>query len=226
MAIRTKLRDRILPNYTRGEEIFNMSSHIAGGGLALLALLACVAVAAWRRNPWDVASGIIYGATLILLYTMSSLYHGLRPEIPKKVFQVIDHCAIFFLIAGTYTPIAFGRFREMYPTISWAMFAFMWGACLLCVTLNAIDLHKFQIISMIGYIALGWCVVVFSKQIIRAITLPLFLWLLAGGISYTIGSVLYLLGKKRKWMHPVFHMFVILGSVLHFVCILLCFIRH
>ena len=224
MAIRTKLRDRKLPNYTRGEEVFHMASHISGGGFALAALLVCLTVAAWQRNPWAIASAVVYGLTMIALYAMSSIYHGLIPEHPKKIFQVMDHCAIFFLIAGTYTPIAMVSLRLVYPRIAWGLLIFLWGACLLGTTLNAIDLRKFRIFSMICYIGLGWSVLIFSRQLLEAIPFSAFIWLLAGGVMYTIGSVLYLLGKKRKYMHSVFHLFVVAGSVMHFLSILICII--
>jgi len=223
MAIRTKLRDRKLPGYTRGEEIFNMVSHISGGAFALAALLVCLSVASWQRNPWAIASALIYGSTMIALYAMSSIYHGLIPETPKKIFQVIDHCAIFFLMAGTYTPIALVSLRPVHPRIAWGMFIFLWTVCLLGATLNAIDLRKFRIFSMICYIGLGWTVVIFTRQLLEAIPLSAFIWLLSGGVSYTIGSVLYLLGKKRRYMHSVFHLFVVVGSVMHFLSILICF---
>jgi len=224
MALRTKLRDRKLPNYSRWEENFHMISHISGGVFAIAALVVCVAVAAYHRNVWGMVSGAVYGVTMILLYAMSSIYHGLRPEIPKKVFQVIDHCAIFLLIAGTYTPIALVRLRLFYPKVAWGLFAFIWGVSVLGIVFNAIDLRKFRVFSMICYIGLGWCVVFFVKQLLASIPVSAFIWLVAGGAAYTVGSVLYMLGKKRKYMHSVFHLFVILGSILHFVCIVICFV--
>jgi len=225
MAKRIKLRDRKLPNYTRGEEIFNMVSHISGGAFAIAALVVCLGVAIWQRSPWAIASAIIYGLTMIALYTMSSIYHGLVPEKPKKVFQVLDHCAIFFLIAGTYTPIALVSLRPVHPQLAWGLLGFMWGVCFLGATLNAIDLRKFKIFSMICYIGLGWSMLIFSRQLLQAIPFTAFIWLLAGGVSYTIGSVLYMLGKKRRYMHSIFHLFVVAGSVMHFVSILICFLE-
>ncbi|MCL2107128.1 MAG: hemolysin III family protein [Oscillospiraceae bacterium] len=222
MKKRTKLRDRVLPDYTRSEEIFHMVSHISGGAFAYSALVVCVAVAAYHRSGWGIAGGIVYGTTMILLYTMSSIYHGLIPENPKKVFQIIDHCAIFFLIAGTYTPIAFGPLRLAHPYVAWGMFAFMWVVCALGVTLNAIDLKKFQAFSLICYVGMGWSMVIFVRQLLDVMPLSDFLWLLSGGLSFTIGAVLYMLGKKfrMRYMHSVYHLFVVLGSVLQFVCIL------
>ena len=225
MAIRTKLRDRKLPGYSRGEEIFNMVSHVSGGGFAVAALLVCLAVASWQRNPWAIASGTVYGLTMIALYAMSSIYHGLIPERPKKIFQVIDHCAIFFLIAGTYTPIAMVPLRVTHPRLAWGLLGFLWAACILGAALNAIDLRKFRVFSMICYIGLGWSVIFFTRQLLQAIPMTAFILLLAGGVSFTIGSVLYMLGKKRRYMHSVFHLFVVAGSVLHFASILICFME-
>ena len=116
---RTKLIDRRLPDYTKGEEIFNMVSHIVGGALGIAALVLCVVFSAIRQDPWAVVGSSIYGATLILLYSSSSIYHGLRHEMGKKVMQVIDHCTIYFLIGGTYTPILFTCIREHDPVWAW-----------------------------------------------------------------------------------------------------------
>lgn len=218
---RTKLKDRLLPVYTKGEEIFNMVSHIVGGAFAICALVLCVVVAALNGNVWGVVSGAIYGATMIVLYTMSSIYHGLRPEMPKKVFQVIDHCSIYFLIAGTYTPIAIGgQIRQENPVLAWVMFGIVWACCALGVTLTAIDLRKYRVFSMVCYIVMGWLIVFMIQPVLQVLPLAAFLWLLAGGIFYTVGSVLYGIGKKKRWMHSVFHLFVLLGSILQFVSIL------
>lgn len=120
---RTKLKDRELPDYTKGEEIFNMVSHIVGGALGVVAIVLCVIMAAIHRNVWGIVGGAVYGATMVILYTMSSIYHGLSPKLTaKKVFQVIDHCAIFLLIAGTYTPIALTSLREYSAPLGWTIF--------------------------------------------------------------------------------------------------------
>lgn len=218
---RTKLKDRILPDYTHGEELFNMISHIVGGGLAVLVALACVVMAAWHGNVWGVVSGAIYGFTMIVLYTMSSVYHGLRSEMAKKVFQVIDHCTIYFLIAGTYTPITLTALRPTYPVAAWIIFGIVWGCAALAATLTAIDLHRYRVFSMICYIAMGWCIIFWIKPTIEVLTPTGALLILLGGIAYTIGAILYGLGKKHRYMHAVFHLFVIAGSLLQFFAILL-----
>lgn len=216
---RTKLRDRHLPDYTKGEEIFNMVSHIVGGGLGVVALVLCVVFSAIHGDPWAVVGSAIYGTALIALYTMSSVYHGMRPGTAKKVLQVLDHCTIYFLIAGTYTPIVLAAIRRVSPGWAWTLFGLVWGLAAMATTFTAIDLKKYSTLSMICYIGMGWCVVLAIKPTIQAIPLPGLLYLLAGGISYTIGAVLYGLGRSRRWMHSIFHLFVVLGSLLQFICI-------
>lgn len=217
---RTKLRDRILPNYTRGEERFNTISHIVGGGFGVIALVACVLRAALRGNPWGVVGSAIYGASMILLYTVSSVYHGLHHPMAKKVMQIIDHCTIYLLIGGTYTPILLCSIRPVSPGWGWTLFGIVWGLAAMAATFTAIDLKKYAVLSMCCYIGMGWCIVIAADTAIKAIPIGGLLWLLAGGISYTVGAILYGLGKKHRYMHSVFHLFVVLGSILQCVCIL------
>lgn len=216
---RTKLRDRILPNYTRGEEIFNMISHIVGGGFGVIALLTCLAVAIIRNNVWGIVSAAIYGSSMITLYTMSSVYHGLHAPMAKKVMQVLDHCTIYFLIGGTYTPILLCCIRPAYPAWSWTLFGVVWGLAAMATTFTAIDLKKYNTLSMTCYIGMGWCIVIAAKVALQTIPFSGLMWLLAGGVAYTIGSILYGIGKKMRYMHSVFHLFVVAGSILQFVCI-------
>ena len=218
---RIKLRDRVLPAYTRGEERFNMISHIAGGGLAVAALFACVIAGAWRRDALAVTGGAIYGATMVVLYAMSSLYHGLKPEMPKKVFQVIDHCSIYLLIAGTYTPVTLCALRKVSPAWGWSIFGVVWGCAVVAITLTAIDLRRYRVFSMICYLGMGWCIVAAVSPLLRAVPAPGLALLLAGGLCYTAGAVLYGVGKRVRYMHSIFHLFVVAGSLLHFFCILL-----
>ncbi len=218
---RTKLKDRRLPDYTRGEEIFNMVSHIVGGALGVVALTLCVIFGAIRHNVWGVVGGAIYGATLIILYTMSSLYHGLHPNLmAKKVFQVIDHCSIFLLIAGTYTPIALSSLRAYSLALGWVVFGIIWALAALGITLNAIDLKKYKTFSMICYLFMGWLVLFAAKPTYLALGLPAIVFLLAGGVSYTVGAIIYMVCKKKRYAHSIFHIFVVIGSLLHFFCIL------
>ena len=219
MAKRIKLRDRLLPNYSRGEEIMNMVTHIVGGGLGILILVFCVLKAALSENIPGVVGSAIYGGTMITLYCMSSVYHGLRPGTGKKVMQVIDHCTIYFLICGTYTPIMLSAFVPVYPVIGWGVLIAEWALAFLAGTLTAIDLKKYNVFSMICYILMGWGIIFFLPQAMAVMTKPGFILLLLGGIAYTIGAVLYGIGSKMPWMHSVFHIFVVLGSVLQFLAI-------
>ena len=216
---RTKLSDRQLPDYSKGEEIFNMVSHIVGGALGLAALVLCVVFSAIHRNPWAVVGSSIYGASLVTLYTISSVYHGLRPGTGKKVLQVLDHCTIYFLIAGSYTPVLFCAIRPTHPVTAWVLFGVVWGFAALASTLTAIDLKKYAVFSMICYIGMGWCIVFAMKTVLEVMGVPGFAFLLLGGIAYTIGAVLYGLGKKLRYMHSIFHLFVVAGSVLQFFSI-------
>ncbi len=218
--LRTKLRDRILPTYTKGEEIFNMVSHIVGGAFAVTALVLCVVVSALKGSVYGVVTSSVYGATMILLYCMSSIYHGLRPGIGKKVLQILDHCTIYLLIAGTYTPILLCAMRPVYPAIAWTVFGIEWGCAALAITLTAIDLKQYRVFSMICYIVMGWAIIFAIVPTLKVLTLTGFLYVLGGGILYTIGAVLYGLGKKRRYMHNAFHVFVIGGSVLQFLGII------
>ena len=218
---RTKLKDRVLPKYTKGEEIFNMTSHIVGAVLGIVALVLCVIFASLNKNVYGIVSGAIYGTTMIILYTMSSIYHGLSPKKnAKKVFQILDHCSIFLLIAGTYTPFALCTIREVDPVAGWTIFGVIWALAILGIVLNSIDIKKFKKFSMICYLAMGWCIVV-KASILPILGKAGLILLVSGGIAYTIGAVLYGLGKKHKYMHSVFHLFILLGSLLQFFCILL-----
>lgn len=219
--MRTKLKDRPLPDYTRGEETFNMVSHIAGGVFAVAALALCILKSALARDVWGIVSGAIYGFCMFLLYCMSSVYHGLRPSLGKKVLQVLDHCAIYFMIAGTYTPIALCALRPLNPMLGWCIFGAEWAFTALAVTLTAIDLKQYNAFSMICYILMGWGILPFYATAAQAMTQTGFLLLLSGGLLYTVGAILYGVGAKKRYFHCAFHVFVLLGSILHFLSIYL-----
>lgn len=211
-----------IPTYTRGEEIFNMTTHIVGGGFGVAITALCVIFAALHRNVFGVVGSSIYGAMMILLYTMSSIYHGLKPELTaKKVFRVIDHCSIYLLIAGTYTPITLCAIRSADKVLGWVIFGIIWGMASLGITLTAVNLEKFKIFSMICYIVMGWCIIFTWNTAYASLGFGGALFLILGGVSYTIGAVLYGIGKKKeiKYIHSIFHIFVCLGSLLHFFCI-------
>lgn len=221
MKKRIKLADRLLPDYTKGEEIMNMVTHIVGGALGILALVMCVLRAAFHRNIPGIVGSAIYGSSMILLYTMSSVYHGLRPGTGKKVMQIIDHCTIYFLIAGTYTPVLLSAILPLYPVPAWGLLGLEWCLVVIATVLTAIDLKKYNVFSMICYIGMGWGIVFFLPQAMEALGTQGFWLLFAGGIAYTLGAICYGVGAKKRWMHSVFHVFVLLGSLLQFLAIYL-----
>ncbi len=216
---RIRLRDRQLPDYTKGEEIMNMVTHITGGSLGVIALVLCVIKACLYGGAMEIVCASVFGVSMILLYTVSSVYHGLRPNMGKRVMQVLDHCTIYFLITGTYTPIVLCGLRPEYPLLGWGLFAWQWALGILAAVLTAIDLKKYNVFSMVCYIGMGWSILPFFSQAIAVLTATGFWLVLAGGIAYTVGSVLYVLGGKLRWMHSVFHIFVVVGSLLHFFAI-------
>lgn len=217
---RTRLRDRVLPAYTRKEELFNMISHITGGGFGILVLLACLFVSISHKNSWGIASGAIYGLSYIQLYCISSIYHGMKPGTGKKVMQVLDHCSIYLFIAGTYTPIMLCALRPQHPGWAWSLLGVVWGFAALAIVFTAIDLKKYAVFSMICYIGMGWCVVIGIKPMLDVMPRGGMILLVAGGVAYTLGAVLYGIGSKRRYFHSVFHTFVVAGSLLQALCIL------
>ena len=219
---RTPLSQRMLPDYTRGEEITNMVTHIVGGALGVLALVLCPIVGAWHRSAFAIVSGIVYALSMLTLYAISSVYHGLSPRVfGKRVMQVLDHCSIFALIAGTYTPIALCTLRAYSPALGWTIFGVIWALAATGISLNAVDLKKYDRFSLICYLLMGWCIVLRIDLVYRLIGRTGFWLLLSGGLAYSAGAVLYVLGRKRRYAHSAFHVFVVIGSLLHFLCILL-----
>ena len=217
---RTPIAQRALPNYTRGEELLNSMSHAIGAGMGLAALVLCILRACRQGDAFAIATSVIYGFSMIAVFTISSVYHGMKSGFAKKVMQVVDHCTIYLLIAGSYTVIVLSALRPAYPALGWGLFIFEWTMAAIAAVLTAIDLKKYSVFSMICYIGMGWAVIPFWRQVLQVLSLPGFLLLLGGGIAYSIGAILYGLGKKRKWMHGIFHIFVVLGAFLQFLSVL------
>lgn len=213
---RTRLADRVMPDYTEGEELFHMISHVSGVVLGFVALVWCLSLA---QGALEFATALVYSVTMILLYATSSIYHGLKDSPAKRVFQVIDHCTIYLFIAGTYTVIMLVAVRPENELLSILVVAVEWITASVAVTLTAIDLKRFQVFSMVCYIVLGWVGIVAIMPGIRALGAGGGILILAGGVSYSLGSVLYLLGKKKRSAHGVFHLFTLLGSLLHLFCV-------
>jgi len=214
----SRLEKITIPFYTRGEEIFNMSSHIVGVALGITVTVLCIVRAAMHHNVYGIVGGAIFGATMIILYCMSSIYHGLSPRInAKKVFRVLDHCAIYLLVAGTYTPIALCAIREYNTALGWTLFGIIWGLAILGTTLTAINVEKTKILEVVLYLGMGWSVLFAKNALVTELGKGGLIFFIAGGVAYSIGAVLYLLGKKHEYIHSIFHLFILLGSLLHFL---------
>ena len=207
----------VRPMYTLGEELFNSISHGVGALLSIAALVILAVTTARTSDPLFIFSGCVYGITLILLYVMSTLYHALSHPGAKAVFRVFDHCSIFLLIAGTYTPYAL---ISLGGVLGWVIFGGIWAAAILGVTLKAISLKRFRIFSAICYVVMGWAIVVVIRPLLAGLDPQGVLLLFLGGICYTVGIVFFAL-KKVRYMHSVWHIFVMAGSILHFFSILL-----
>lgn len=212
------LKEKIeIPKYTLGEEIMSAVTHGVGALLSIAALTLCVIFSAINGSCLSVVSSAIYGSSLIILYTMSTLYHSLKVNNAKRVFRIIDHCSIYLLIAGTYTPYTLLVLPRNYGI---PLFLIIWGIAILGIVLNSIDLKKYKVISLISYLVLGWAVIFTIKPLMENLALGGLIFLLLGGISYTLGAIFYGFGKKVKYMHSIFHIFVLIGSILQFFSIL------
>ena len=218
---RTPLKDRPFPDYSRKEEFWNSASHAIGVVFAIVMLVMAVTAPKSQNSFTALSCSIVYGGCLIITFLMSSIYHGLPKGMPKQVMRVIDHCDIFFTIAGTYTPMMLIGVLPINPTMAWSIFIVEWVFAVIGVTLNAIDLKKYATFSMICYLAMGWCVIISLRNTILALTWTGFAYILGGGVAYTIGAVLYLIGKKKPYRHFVFHVFVLLAAIIQFAGIYL-----
>lgn len=206
-----------LPKYTFGEELFNSISHGVGVILSIAALVLLIVFAAVKKSGYGLASGIVYGISLIILYTMSMVYHIVQNEKGKAVLRIFDHCSIFVLIAGTYTPYLLVTLDK---TLGWVMFGIIWGMAVIGIVLNAIDLERFKKVSLVCYVIMGWAIILTIKPLVRAIPFMGVFLLILGGVFYTVGVIFYVL-KRYRYMHSVWHLFVLGGSVCHFLSILL-----
>lgn len=198
--------------YTLGEEIFNSVTHGVGSLLSIAGTVVLIVFSAINSDAFAVVSSAVYGASLIILYTMSTLYHSITNEKAKKFFRIMDHNTIFFLIAGTYTPYTLAVLRS---PLGWVLFGVVWGAAAIGIVLNSIDLEKFSKISVVCYIAMGWVIIIAVKPLMSSMPFISFALLVAGGVFYTIGVIFYAI-KKVKYFHSVWHIFTVIGSALHY----------
>ena len=210
-----------IPTYTLAEELMNAISHGIGALLGIAGLVLCVVKAAHTGNPWKIVSVCIFGFTVFLLYIMSCLYHALKVNRAKRVFRVFDHCTIFLLIAGTYTPYTLVVLRPEHPVLAWVIFGVIWATAITGIVFNSINLKKFATISVVCYILMGWMIVIAYPAMAKAMDPAGIRLLIYGGVAYTVGAVLYAVGSKKKFAHSIFHLFCLAGTLLHFFSIYL-----
>lgn len=198
--------------YTLGEEIFGAVTHGVGGLLSIAGTVVLIVFCAIYGGAWEVVSASVYGASLIILYTMSTLYHAITNKKAKAFFRIMDHNTIFFLIAGTYTPYTLVSLRG---ALGWVLFGIVWGAAALGIVLNSVNLEKYRKVSVIAYLAMGWVVLIAIKPLAESISTLSLVFLISGGVLYSLGIIFYK-AKKIPYFHAIWHLFVIAGSVAHY----------
>ena len=197
-------------------ERFNSISHLVGAALALAALVVLVVFASLKGDPWKIVSFSIYGATLFLLYTLSTLYHSLRGR-AKEIFQKLDHVAIYLLIAGTYTPFTLVTLRG---TWGWSLFGIVWGLAIVGIVIDGLHREGPRAYQMVIYLLMGWVILVALYPLLQNLPTAGITWLVIGGLCYTGGMVFYALDEKLTHAHGIWHLFVLAGSISHFLAIL------
>lgn len=202
--------------YSVAEEIAHAITHGVGIPLSIAALVLMVTFSALHGNAWHIVSSVIYGTTLILLFTASTLYHGIPHEKAKPILQKLDHSAIFLLIAGTYTPFTLVTLHD--SAWGWTLFGIVWGAAVVGIWIELGSNEKLQRWSLLLYLLMGWVVVLAMKPLLENLASGGLWLLLAGGLSYTLGAAVYA-WERLHWNHAIWHLFVLAGSVLHFLSI-------
>jgi len=203
------------------EEIANSVTHGIGLALSIAGLALLVIFASLYGTVWHVVGSSIYGATLVVLFTASTLYHSARTPKLKHAFKVADHCCIFLLIAGTYTPYTITNLRGGW---GWALFGVVWGFAVFGIVFKVLFVNKFRIASSIGYVVMGWLVVIAIKPMVEVVPLDNLMWLAAGGIAYTAGLVFYATDRV-PYSHTIWHMFVLTGSFCHYYAVMACILQ-
>lgn len=218
-----------IPKYSLAEELLNAISHGLGAIFGIVALILMLVKTIPTGDPYAITSSIVYGLSLIILFTISCIYHSLGKNNGKRVLRILDHDMIYVLISGTYTPYMLVSLRPYNvwnlgtSVVAYVMLGFVWVCCIIGAVFNSINIHKYRHLSMTCYIISGWVVVTALFVLWNIITPWGVLLLLFGGIVYTIGAVLYAIGKKKKYFHSLFHFFVLAGAVLMFISVY-CFV--
>lgn len=204
------------PAYPLGEEIANAITHGIGALLSIAGLVVLIVAAATRADAWAVVSFTVFGSSAVLLYTMSTVYHAVAAPRAKNILEILDHSCIYLLIAGTYTPFALTVLR---PSVGWWIFWVVWGSAALGIAIKPFLVKRARFLSTLAYILMGWIVVFAWKPLNAAVSSSTIVYLALGGLSYTVGAVFYLM-KGRRWMHAIWHLFVLAGTLLHFFSVL------
>jgi len=202
--------------YPLGEEIANAVTHGVWAMLSMAGFAILVVSAAVRGDAWHVVSFAVFGASALLLFTMSTIYHAIAAPRAKRVLKVLDHSSIYVLIAGTYTPFALTALR---PTVGWLVFGIVWGAAAVGISLKPFLAGRAKLLSTMSYVAMGWIIVLAWRPLVAAVDAVSLRLLIAGGLAYTVGAAFYMI-KGRVWSHPVWHLFVGAGATLHFFAVL------
>ena len=209
------MAEELTSRYTRREEYANIGTHAVGVVFSIAALVLMVLYAAKNGDPYFIVAVSIFGATLILLYLMSTLYHSVQHPKVKHVFRVFDHACIYLLIAGSYTPFTLVTLRGGW---GWTLFGLTWGLAFCGIMFKVFFTKRFSILSTLMYIALGWLVVIAIKPVVGAVPTGGLAWLLAGGLLYTFG-VLFYVWRRIPYHHAIWHLFVMAGSFCHFLAV-------
>jgi hemolysin III len=199
------------------EEVANCVTHGVGLALSLAGLVALVVVAWAYGGAWEVVSGGVYGASLVTLYAASTFYHGARSPRAKRLLQVLDHCCIYLLIAGTYTPFTLVTLRGGW---GWTLFALVWGLALAGILFRVMFGNRYRPVAVASYVLLGWLCVIAAKPILTTLPTGALLWLVAGGLAYTSG-VAFFASERVPHGHAIWHLFVLGGSICHFFAVVL-----
>lgn len=207
-----------VPKYTLSEELISAISHGIGILLSLLALMLCISTSIAKGSTIAIWASCVYGLSLLFLYSASTIYHSLKLNDAKRVMRIIDHCSIYLLIAGSYTPYMLVALNN---ALGWSMFGVVWGASIIGIVFTAIDFKKYKLLSIIAYLILGWMIVFTLSPLAKALTTAGLWLLISGGICYTVGAIFYGVGKKIKYMHSIFHILVLAGSICQFFSIYL-----
>src|SRR5574344_133250 len=217
---RTRKVKNTLPKYSLGEELVNSISHGVGACLAISGLVLCLV---YSKSAGATVGSALFGSFMILLYTLSCLYHALSPKLRgKKVLRIIDHDNVFLMEAGTYMPICLGLLASSgYTAISWVTFGIVWLITIVAVVFTSIDVNKYTWVGLATNLILGWGSRLLLPVFTQVLPFEAIMLFILGGISYTVGAIWYAIGSKVKWMHSIFHFYVLLGSVFHFFFILL-----